>query len=209
MNVNKQPYGSDPLRAEIARRLALVMKARKIDMEKVAQQTGLTEAHINALTLGRGNLDQEVCRRLLNWFRGQKTPASPKFAGGKDAWKTYAVEFPPDEAERVSRVSMALYMNVPDVIFMAVLRFMNDEPGLLVTERIANDIRKSQMSQMLHSIPDLKEILTADLDLAIEMGKTIDQVKPAEEVKTLPSQELKKELDRLNKPTEDSELEVA
>jgi transcriptional regulator with XRE-family HTH domain len=200
--------GSDPLRQEIARRVKVIMYMRKLDVDKVADMTGLSSDHINALLAGRGELTQDVCHRILTWFKGGMV-SIPYKSGSTiqpgPGWKTVSVKLEPELNRKLLTAKKKLYMDTAEVIHLALTRFLDDQPGMLMLDKIAKQIRKAKVTQLLHEVPEVRDLLEADLDLISALG--VKQCVPVEPIAPLPSEELAQDLGTFNRTEEENQEE--
>lgn len=216
------PVSSDPLRQAIARKMRLLMKMRGQNYNDVATATGLVPGHIAFLISGKGTLNQEICRRLLMWFRNElpTTPMEPLKTRKMRGLRKAAVWLEPQLAARVQTTAAHFYMTVPQFLHLCVQRFMANDSGLTTYAKMAKELRQARAVQMLKDVPELQELLEFDMKLAKALGEREPvKVDQTPKLADMASNELCKELGvperkieehvTLNRECEEAEFEEA
>lgn len=186
----RQPFGSDPLRREIARRVRYVRDRRGLTVEQAAKQLGLEQNVFMLLEKGRAALTSELCDRLLHWFSARKNYANVPYNPARKAkvgpgWRRIAFYAPPVLLQEMRNKADHLHLTLDELCQLAVESFVTNEAAIHVFHRAVEALQKTRVTQMLKAIPALQELLEYDLEIAVELGAKIDIDQLPAEAKTI------------------------
>lgn len=195
----KLPAKANPLARLIGERLRLIRRGRKLTRDVVAKELGISLMHYVYIETGRQLPDPLLSDRLYNWaLLGTRYSSHPLAVAKREASAITA-------KERVLRVTMTkadsrrlglaadrLGLSQDALAELFIIRGLDNTPALAVMSDAVVAINKARMSQAMRDSPEMRDLLLADLGVAIAAGST---GKELEATRQVPAQRLATALD--------------
>lgn len=170
------PAGTNPLAKALGKRLAIIRTKEGLDIAAMAKQLGLPYKVYEFIEAGRLLPSPIIANRLYNWMFGTTYEDVP-LARAREVRAelresdTVRVDMEKTAISNLAREASRLGLSQSALAEVFILRGLANKAGLATMKEAVAEIEKAKYLAAMKEAPEIRDILTMDIDLAVKAGK--------------------------------------
>lgn len=170
------PAGTNPLFKALGVRFALIRKGRGQEPADVAKELGMPFNVYQYFEAGRLPVDGIIANRLYNWLYGttyEDVPLARARAVKSELRDsdTLRVDLERKTIARLDKAASRLGLTQSALAEVFILRGLDNKAGLATMKEAIAAIEKARYLVAMKEAPEIRDILSMDIDLAIKAGE--------------------------------------